>query len=199
MARIEWVDRRLQNWARWSASMHGGGLGFASAAVFLTEAELRSEQGPSVPCDEIEAAATDRAVSSLKLGHGHLYRTLDLYYLKGYGIKRSAEVLHRAESTVHAHLAQADAYLSRWFSDHGQGHGTAREEWHGAMVPTLPTVSLLSPVEREALLGRLRAERAALRGRAVGEGHPLFVGPPRPPVRRNRPVLRLPTRRSLTP
>jgi hypothetical protein len=35
MARIDWVQTRLENWARWHASMNGGGLGFATQAAFL--------------------------------------------------------------------------------------------------------------------------------------------------------------------
>lgn len=118
MARIDWVQRRLENWARWHATMNGGGLGFATQAVFLTEAvDCDGRQEARIPIDEVEAGVTHEGVEGLKLGHGHLYETLRHIYLRGEGIKQTARIMRRAESTIKAQLAQADALLAAWFAE----------------------------------------------------------------------------------
>ena len=30
MARIDWIEQRLQNWVRWKLALGGGALGYAS-------------------------------------------------------------------------------------------------------------------------------------------------------------------------
>jgi hypothetical protein len=60
---------------------------------------------------------TDEAVESLKLGYGHLHKTLQLFYLAGKGIKETARVMERAESTIKAQLERADALLAVWFAE----------------------------------------------------------------------------------
>jgi hypothetical protein len=118
MARIEWVQQRLENWARWHANTSSGGLGYATQAAFLAIAAGRDHANQArIPIDEIEASTTDEAVEALKLGYGHLHQTLRLFYLKGVGIKGTAQTMRRAESTIKAQLAQADALLAAWFTD----------------------------------------------------------------------------------
>lgn len=117
MARIDWVQTRLENWARWHASMNGGGLGFASQAAFLRLVVDESRGASAIPVDEVEASITNDAVEALKVGYGHLHQTLRLYYLKGAGIRGTAQTMRRAESTIKAQLAQADALLAGWFAE----------------------------------------------------------------------------------
>lgn len=117
MARIEWVQYRLENWARWHATMNGGGLGFATQSAFLNEPVDGGQPATRIPIDEVEAGITNDAVEALKLGRGHLHQTLRLYYLRGEGIKGTARIMRRAESTIKAQLAQADALLATWFSE----------------------------------------------------------------------------------
>lgn len=117
MARIEWVKQRLENWALWHERQRRGGLGFASQSAFLREVvDCSRHEGPQIPVDEVDASVTHEAVESLKLGKGHLHKTLQLIYLRGIGIKAAAEQMHRAESTIKAQLEQADAALAAWFS-----------------------------------------------------------------------------------
>lgn len=114
MARIDWVKRRLENWAQWRAKMEGSGLGYSSTSVLLSiPGESAFETW--LPVLEIEAEETHRAVESLKVGKGHLYMTLHLIYLKNAGVKRAALLMHRAESTIKAQLDQADLELRNWF------------------------------------------------------------------------------------
>jgi hypothetical protein len=115
VARIDWVKLRLENWARWHARMHGGGLGYASSSALLADPADRQVHEARMPVDEIEGSVTHQAVEQLKLGHGHLHMTLQLFYLRGEGISGTAAAMQRAESTVKANLERADHLLSQWF------------------------------------------------------------------------------------
>lgn len=116
MARIDWVEQRLRNWALWHERGAGGGLGYATQSAFLADVAGRDQRAEAwIPVDEIEAAVTHEAVEGLKLGHGHLHMTLHLFYLHGLGIKDTARAMQRAESTIKAQLAQADHLLAAWF------------------------------------------------------------------------------------
>ena len=70
-----------------------------------------------IPVDEVDAGVTEQAVESLKVLRQHLYLTLQCVYVRGLGIKRTALMLARAESTIKANLEQADHALAQWFSD----------------------------------------------------------------------------------
>lgn len=127
MARIEWVKHRLENWALWHERGRGGGLGFNRQAAFLRECvDGGRDEGARVPVDEVEASVTHQAVESLKLGNGHLYKTLQLIYLRGVGIKQAALDMRRAESTIKAQLEQADARLAAWFGERQRQQMAAR-------------------------------------------------------------------------
>jgi hypothetical protein len=118
VARIDWVEQRLRNWALWHERGAGGGLGYATQAAFLADVSGREQSLEArIPVDEIEAAITHEAVGALRLGYGHLHKTLQLFYLRNLGIKGTAAAMRRAESTIHAQLGQADALLAAWFSD----------------------------------------------------------------------------------
>ena len=78
MARIKHIQRRLENWAIWSSRGAGGGRGFATKSVLASEVWSRgSYNNVPIPVFEEEAAETDKAVSALKLGKGHLFVTLE--------------------------------------------------------------------------------------------------------------------------
>lgn len=116
MARIEWVQHRLENWALWHERGRGGGLGYATQSILLSDPTDRGRD-VWVPVDEIDAAVTDEGVEALKLGHGHLHKTLQLIYLRGCGIKAAARQMARAESTIKAQLDRADQLLALFFSE----------------------------------------------------------------------------------
>jgi hypothetical protein len=126
MARIEWVKQRLDNWALWHERMAGGGLGFASQSSFLKEVDSSRYREAWVPCDEVEAGVTDQGVASMKDPHQHLFETVIAIYLEDSGIKGAAVRRRCAESTIHAHLSQADAYLARWFTERKRVQEEAR-------------------------------------------------------------------------
>lgn len=115
MARIEYIKRRLDNWALWKARQNDAGLGFHARNILAVDVWNRgSYNGASIPHFEEEAAETDEAVTALKLGRGHLYVTLDCIYLKDLGIKQTARRMQRAESTIKAQLDAADHAIAAW-------------------------------------------------------------------------------------
>lgn len=126
MARIEWVKQRLDNWALWHERLQGGGLGYASQSSFLKEVDSSRYREAWVPCDEVEAGITDQGVAAMRQVHDHLAATVIAIYLKDSGIKGAARQLHKAESTIHAHLGQADAWLALWFAERKRVQAEAR-------------------------------------------------------------------------
>lgn len=119
MARVEWVKIRLQNWAMWKERESRGGLGFAKQSSFLNEAAQGGYRESIIPVDDIDAALTNSAVESMRVGgRPHLYETLQAYYVKGWGEKESARRLAVAESTIRARLDEADRALVLWFGEY---------------------------------------------------------------------------------
>lgn len=127
MARIDWIKYRLDNWALWKVRGNSGGLGFASQAAFLAIVVDGSRESP-LPVDEIDAEKMDCAVESLRAGKGHLYMTLQLYYIEGLSILGAARRMARAESTIKANLEQADHALQTWFNDLADAKARQRAE-----------------------------------------------------------------------
>lgn len=119
MARIEWVKHRLGNWALWAEASASGGLGFASQSSFLIQPG-GSSFGSRVPVDDVDASVTNEGVEALKVPKPHLYQTLHCIYPKGLGIKETARQCGAGESTIKAHLDQADALLAQWFTERAE-------------------------------------------------------------------------------
>lgn len=117
MARLEWVKQRLVNWALWKARNEGGGLGFATQSVLLSEASDTRYAGNIIPVLEMDGEQTNCAVESLKQDRPRLYQTLYAIYIDNLGIKRAAREMGLAESTVKGLLDAADHALSAWFGD----------------------------------------------------------------------------------
>ena len=164
MARIDWVQHRLENWARWHSTMNGAGLGFASQAAFLREAvDCDGRPEARIPIDEVEASITNDAVETLKLGYGHLHQTLRLYYLRGEGIKGTARMMRRAESTIHMQLARADALLAAWFAERKrrkEAEGQALRQQIEAARPSYTRIPLAEPVKPIRTRRTLKVKRS---------------------------------------
>lgn len=115
MARLKHIQRRLDNWAIWTMRGASGGLGYATRSVLASEVWSRgSYNGIPIPVFEDEAAETDQAVLALKFSKSHLFVTLECIYLKDMGIRATAQRMQRAESTIKAHLEQADHAIAAW-------------------------------------------------------------------------------------
>lgn len=153
MARIEWVEQRLQNWALWHHRSGSGALGYATQSSFLAVAVDGSRYREArIPVDEVEAAITEEAVQALRPERAHLYETLVLFYVSGRGIGGTAEAMRRAVSTVHANLGHADAVLSVWFADRKRRKEVEaralREQLHATRSPRLAGVELPNPPKK---------------------------------------------------
>lgn len=160
MARIERIKRRLENWALWKARMNDGGLGFKGRNPLAAWAEdvwtRTSYHGASIPHFDQEAEETDRAVQALKLGKGHLYTTLDFYYLKDLGVNECARRMRRAVSTVHAQLDQADCWIDAWLA--------AEQETKRAKAAALPPLAEVAEQAR-----KVRQAQSEAKAQAVAE------------------------------
>jgi hypothetical protein len=71
--------------------------------------------GPSIPLDSLDASLTDDAVNSMRFTCPHIHLTLKCHYIEGFEIKRVAVKLCKGESTIKAHLDQADHHIAAWF------------------------------------------------------------------------------------
>jgi len=120
MARLEHIRQRLENWAIWS-SRGALGRGFATRSVLVSDVWSRGSYNHiPIPVLDEEAAETDAAVSALRLGKGHLFKTLECIYLKDLGIKETAARMQRHPSTIHAQLEQADRAIAAWLDARAQ-------------------------------------------------------------------------------
>jgi len=115
MARIEWVKQRLYNWALWLERGGNGARGFYTSSSFTWDAvDTSGYRSLTIPVDEVEAAETDLAVESLRADKPHLFRTIEVIYIEGDGIRHAALKLACAESTVKARLEQVDREIQLW-------------------------------------------------------------------------------------
>jgi protein-disulfide isomerase-like protein with CxxC motif len=74
-----------------------------------------------------DASLTDTAVQSLRFTHPHLHKTQQHYYVQGLDIKRVATLMHKAESTIKAHLDASDPALALWFHLREEAQAKARQ------------------------------------------------------------------------
>lgn len=113
MARIEWVKQRLENWALWKEREQRGGLGFYTSSAFTWQVVDTSGYRELLSTvDDVEAQKTDAAVQSLRPMHPQLLRTVELIYLEDRGIRQTAMLMCKAESTIKANLEKADAAIA---------------------------------------------------------------------------------------
>lgn len=118
MARLKHIQMRLENWAMWKVRGAGGGQGYATQSVLLSDTWSRgSYNGMVIPVMEADAQEIDTAVESLRLSRSHLYLVLGFIYLRDLGIKETARQMQRAESTIKSNLEQADHAIDRWVAD----------------------------------------------------------------------------------
>ncbi len=114
MARIDWIEQRLQVWARWVLTRGGGGvLGYAGVNLADSDAGRSGYASAAVPLLEAEAADTDAAVQQLT--PTGLRLTVAEYYAGRGGIADKAARLCCAEATVYARLDQAHRQLAAHF------------------------------------------------------------------------------------
>ena len=113
MARVEEIERRLLNWARWRVGAGSGGMGYASASMgsLGSSGGYREAVVPTVDC---EAEETDQAVQALA---PDLRETVELVYAHGGGMAGKARRLGCSERAVYLRVEQAHVRLQVWLHD----------------------------------------------------------------------------------
>jgi len=119
MARIEWVEQRLQNWARWKAIRGGSGsMGYAAVSLADADAGRDGYITASVPMIDVEASETDDAVQRLWPGGLHL-AVLEVYLGRG-GMRDKALRMCCTEQALHARITRAHFMLAEHFNAKAQ-------------------------------------------------------------------------------
>jgi hypothetical protein len=114
MARIEDIERRLLNWARWRLGGQSGGLGYSTVNLADAEAARDGYREAVIPTVDCEAEETDRAVVSLA---SELRATVESVYLGGGGLAQKARRLCCSIPTIHARVDLAHRRIQAWLAD----------------------------------------------------------------------------------
>lgn len=119
MARIEWIEQRLRNWARWRLSQGIGVLGYASVQLgdALLEAPGEGYDAAPVPISDLDASETHQAISKLSL---QLQETLEVQYLANISFDRKLQRLGIAKQTFSDRIDTAHRQLASHFTDKHQ-------------------------------------------------------------------------------
>jgi len=118
MARLEEVERRLLNWARWKHGAGSGGLGYSGGSTWNMVAPSASRYREAViPTVDCEAGLTDVAVRSLD---DRLRATIHQVYLTGDSATIDARKLGCTESAVRLRVSNAHRRIANWFTDRRQ-------------------------------------------------------------------------------
>lgn len=142
MARIKWVQQRLDNWGMWASRGGAGSGGFPTESVLAAWAAAEDRQwdrnrcgGTVIPVSESEALETDRAIASFKDTRRPLAEALVLVYVYDFGVLEAAHREHVAESTMHARLGQADVAIAMWLEDRAAELQRRRAASRGSFTP----------------------------------------------------------------
>lgn len=109
MARLEDIERRLQNWARWKHGAGQGGLGFGS--TWNMEASGSNYREAVIPTFDCEASETDQAVESLEV---RLRQTVRQVYLTGDSATIDAAKLGCTVAAVKSRVWDAHRRINTW-------------------------------------------------------------------------------------
>jgi hypothetical protein len=111
MPRLEWIEFRLNNWARWRLTRGGGVLGYAAVNMADPTPGVREPYAAvAIPTNDVEASETQDAIQ--KLTTPELKRAVEEFYLGKGGIRDKARRLCCGESTVYARVEQAHHQLA---------------------------------------------------------------------------------------
>jgi hypothetical protein len=116
MAKIEDIERRLQNWARWRLGADGGPLSHAGVNWDAMQGGgVREPYADApVPTSAVEAAETQDAVARLETV---LRFSVEVYYLEGGGDRHKLNRLCCTARTMHDRIDRAHRVLAGYFAD----------------------------------------------------------------------------------
>lgn len=113
MPRIDWVEERLQNWARWKIARGGGELGYGGIDLGTANGGRSGYVTASIPILETEASATDDAVNRLVPAGTVL--TVHEYYVGPGGHQEKALRLGISVAAMYARIEKAHQQLAELF------------------------------------------------------------------------------------
>lgn len=114
MARIEDVERRLLNWARWLIGGCRGGLGYVTVSYGPPAGDSSKVRESVIPTSEAEAMDTDDAV---KLLADELRQVVTLHYKDAQSMASMSVRLGCSVATVYARMDRAHRLLDQAFID----------------------------------------------------------------------------------
>lgn len=130
----DYIDQRLQGWARWKQGSGSGGLGYATVQL-VARVDNDGARGPTIPVLECEARETDQAVQALV---GELRRTVEVYYLEPCGLPGKAAMLCCGESTIRARVARAHRLISGDLAERERKRRAERERVQALQTAARP-------------------------------------------------------------
>jgi hypothetical protein len=113
MARVDWIEERLQNWALWKVARGAGQMGYAQADLGGANGGRSGYVTAAVPILDAEAAATDDAVG--RLNPRGLYLTVLTFYCEPGGHKEKAAKLFCSVAAMYARVDPAHRQLADHF------------------------------------------------------------------------------------
>ena len=114
MARREWIEQRLRNWAAWKLGGGGGDvLGFSAVSLSDADAGRSGYVTAAVPILSAEAAETDDALQRLQ--PRGLYLTVVEFYTGSGTVRDKAGRLACAEATLYRRIEQVHDQLAAHF------------------------------------------------------------------------------------
>jgi hypothetical protein len=139
MARVDWIDRRLLNWARWKLGDSSGPGGYAGVNMANPTPGIREPyEAAPIPVVAVEASETDTAVNALCL---ELRHTVTEFYTGRGGLSDHLQRLGCAKATLYARLDRADRELVAWFNAKDQRARAERQRVEQLQRAARPTGS----------------------------------------------------------
>jgi DNA-directed RNA polymerase specialized sigma24 family protein len=123
MARIDDVERRLLNWARWLLGGRSGGLGYATVSYGAVGADSSKFREAVIPTSEAEAVDTDDAVKQLA---NELRQVVWLHYREGQSVASLSVRICCSVATVYNRLDRAHRQLDQVFCDQANARRAER-------------------------------------------------------------------------
>lgn len=127
MARIDWVEARLLNWARWLASRGQGSMGYAGVNWGSMASANAGRDGyveAVIPTSDVEASDTHAAVSRLP---SELRATVEAVYLSTATTREICVRLCIAERTMHKRIERAHSMLAHHWDAKRAAHQAERD------------------------------------------------------------------------
>ena len=123
---IQYVDKLLHDWARWSRVRQDGGRGFSPIAFgfdLVPSSGSGSHCGDGVVIDE-QSMEIEQIVVCLRKERSDLFSVVDWYYLAGnVTVGRIAKELGCSRDTVYVRLHQLHEWVLEKMRCRQDGHG----------------------------------------------------------------------------